>query len=152
MPRPTRIIDRITRQQAVNLILEHPSAREIKEKAHLLYHPQSRWWQRGKPVRIFLFVDDVADNHLYQLECKHSSVRYDITITLSRRMPGEYRNTFYLYCLGMALEKMEVREGTLFSLLGSSLSPLASQAGFDMIALSEGPKTVSEIPWLHKAA
>lgn len=147
-----RIIDRITREQITQLILAHPTAEAIARQALLVHHPQSRWWQRGKPIHIWLFTDDVPSDHLYQVENAHKTNRHEITVTLNRRLPPEYRNAFRLYGLGLALERMNLRDGEQWCVIGSQMDPKATRAGLDMIALSEGHRAVTELPWKRVAA
>lgn len=98
-----RIVDRITREQILKLILAHPTAEAIAQQALLIYHPHAQ------------------------------------------------RNAFRLYGLGLALERMNLRQGEEWRVIGSQLDPEASQMGFDMIALSEGPRAVTDLPWKRAA-
>lgn len=147
-----RIIERITRDQVAQLIIAHPTAEAMAREARLAYYPQSRWWQTGKPVHVALYIDEVPNDHLYHIKNTCLTDRHEISVTVNPRLPPEYRNAFYLYGLGLALERMNSRKGHAWGMIGSQLDPDASQAGFDMMVLSEGKRALTELPWTRAAA
>lgn len=152
LTRPTvRITDRITREQAAYLVLVHPTAESMAANARLTYRTASPRWQRAKRVDISLFIDDVPGDHLFQIKAAHKRHQHEIVVILSPRLPPEYRNAFQLYGLGLALDHLQPRVGTTWGSIGSQLDPRASRTGFDMVSLSEGARSVTELPWRRAA-
>lgn len=147
-----RIVDSITREQAAELVLTYSTAEEITKQAKIAYQAEVGWLQRPKSVSTWLFTSDNLNGHLYQFETSHKSHCHEIAITLSPRIPSEYRNTFQLYCLGLALSNFNESEGERYKHTGSSLDPRASQIALDMILLSEGQRALLEVPWQRVAA